>query len=313
MGAERPLVKFGLTSSRALRQAARMPLVMCRAATVCVLTMLAGCASRPPQPVAVPAAVRPCFPTDDHTEEERQLNERLLLKALDSEALYTILSDIKPVSSGFERQEIVVATPDPTAIEAMRRVLATWHCDDDVQAGLQAFTRVYDGKRTFHAWVGRQRAVAALMRRQPTFFTALGLTPTLPVGETLLTIEVAEPAVRFRGYGWLFGYPDAAVDFFVDAAASQERTGTFVVRDFRSVPTFGNATNQFVWARPRGAVDSAAELAIEARARPVLERYRVLRARFIGEGKPGAVALVRDALRPGGAATSTTPAVTGRP
>ena len=74
-------------------------------------------------------------------------------------------------------------------------------------------------------------------------------------------------------------------------------TRTLVPRDFRSVPTFGHATNQFVWARPKGAVDSEAELAIERQARAVLERYRGLRARFIGEGKPGAVALMREAVQ----------------
>jgi hypothetical protein len=270
---------------------------------VLVLVLWLGataCASRHVPVGRTPTAPVPaCFDTAALSPAERELNEALLLKALDSEALYTILADIKPMSSGFERQDISVEAPDGTTVEATRRVLATWQCGADLAAGLQAFARVHDGKRTLHAWVARRSAVRALITRQSTFFAALGVTPTMPAGETLLTIEHALPAVRFRGSGWLFGYPDDAVTFFVDAALSQERTGQFVVRDFRSVPTFGNPTNQFVWARPKGAVDSPEELAIEGRAREVLADYRARRARFIGPGRPGAVALVREALGKG--------------
>ncbi len=269
---------------------------------LCVLLVLslvgmAGCAARDARLDTGPSARSACFDTGSLTPSERQLNEVLLLKALDSEALYTILADIKPVSSGFERQDIAVAAPDTAAVEATRRVLATWRCHGDLEAGLQAFARVYDGTRTLHAWVARRSGVRTVMTRHATFFAALGLTPTVPVGETLLTIEHAAPGTRFRGYGWLFGYPDAAVTFFVDAAASQERTGELVARDFRSVPTYSHPTNQFVWARPKGASDSDAERAIEDRALGVLARYRALRSRFIGPGRPGAVALVREALR----------------
>ena len=295
MARERPLVRKPWRAGRGQADSGAMNRArQCLPASLLALVLLAGCASREARLPVQPAAA--CFAVHGLTDTERALNESLLLKALDSEALYTLLSDLKPVSSGFERREIVLAAPDPAEVDRLRRVLATWQCDGDLVAGVQAFTRVYDGKRTLHAWVGRRAAVARVMGRQPRFFTALGLTPATPVGETLLTIEVADAATRFRGYGWLFGYPDAAVDFFVEAAASQERTGTLVPRDFRSMPTFSHPTSQFVWARPKGAEDSEAELAIERQAREVLERYRALRARFIGEGKAGAVALMRDAL-----------------
>jgi hypothetical protein len=281
-----------------------------RCVALAVLTVwVSGCAPRHhAATVAAPGSfatsAEACFPTVSLSAEEQALNEALLLKALDSEALYTLLADIKPVSAGFERWEIVVEAPDVAALDRARRVLTTWTCGGDLVAGAQAFALTYEGKRTVHAWVARPSTVQALVARQPSFFGALGLTPALPVGETLLVVEHAEASTRFRGYGWLFGYPEAAVDFFVQAAASQQQTGQFVERDFRSVPTFGNPSNAFVWARPKGALDSAAEREIEARALPVLERYRQLREAFIGDGKPGAVALVRHALTPAASGTS---------
>lgn len=237
-----------------------------------------------------------CFPVDGLPQGLRAKNEALLLSALDSEAVYTMLADIKPVSAGFASWRIDLAAPATADLDDTRRMLATWTCGDALAAGAHHFERVYDNKKPVQAWVARRPAVRALVARRATFFAPLGVTPHADIAEVLLAVEYAEPPTRFRGYGWLFGYPDYAVDFFVSAAASEEATGVFVKRDFRSVPVFARATQAFVWARPAGAADTAADLDIDARARPVLETYREWRARYIGPGKPGVVALLRDWL-----------------
>jgi hypothetical protein len=92
------------------------------------------------------------------------------------------------------------------------------------------------------------------------------------------------------------------VDFFARADAQQRESATgnapgpMVPRDFFSVPTFARETNHFVWAVPKGHQPNAQDLAIREAAAPVLARYRELRGHFIGEGKPGVLALLRALL-----------------
>ncbi|MCY7375395.1 MAG: hypothetical protein LH472_05430 [Pyrinomonadaceae bacterium] len=52
-----------------------------------------------------------CFAFENLPVEQRNRAEELLLKALDSEALYTIVGNIKPMSSGFQNFQIQVQLP----------------------------------------------------------------------------------------------------------------------------------------------------------------------------------------------------------
>lgn len=99
---------------------------------------------------------------------------------------------------------------------------------------------------------------------------------------------------RFGGYGYLFGYPDEAVNFFVAAAAEEEFTGKFVERDFYSAPTVSKSTNGFVWAVPKNNVETESERMIKNRATRIYNEYRARREKYIGENKKGAVELLRD-------------------
>jgi hypothetical protein len=51
-----------------------------------------------------------------------------------------------------------------------------------------------------------------------------------------MAIEYSQSGPRWRGYGYLFGFPLYAVDFFVNAGESEKQTGKFVERDFLSIP-----------------------------------------------------------------------------
>ena len=63
-----------------------------------------------------------CFPFEDLPAEQRKRAEELLLKALDGEALYTIVGGIKPMSSGFQSFQMTVRLPRIEPAEAEKIV-----------------------------------------------------------------------------------------------------------------------------------------------------------------------------------------------
>lgn len=136
-------------------------------------------------------------------------------------------------------------------------------------------------------------AYRRLLQERGDFFQRWALTPAAHPLETLLAVEYDASSARFGGYGYLFGYPDYAVNFFVQAADSENFTGQFVERDFYALPTVAGETGRFVWAVPHGHRENAADQALKERAAKILADYRERRARFIGPGKPGVVALLR--------------------
>ena len=240
------------------------------------------------------AAWADCFSLDGLLPEQRARAEALFLAMLDSEALYTIAADLKPMSSGYVRFQFEVAKPELADIETTRALLARFRCGDRFYADVLTFAAVYDGKRYAEGVVFNRAALERAIRAHPTYFASFGLTPNAHPMAVVHTVEQAEPAARWRGYGYLFGYPDAAVDFFVTAGTSQAETGKFVERDFRHIPTQTRATGGFTWAVPRGSAETDEEKHLRTRALAVLEDYRARRARLIGEGKPGVVALLRE-------------------
>jgi hypothetical protein len=135
--------------------------------------------------------------------------------------------------------------------------------------------------------------------RQQTFFALLGVTSSTSPQEILAAVENAPRALRWRGYGYLFGYPDAAVDFFVDAGVEGDRTGALIPRDFRRIETVhkfasGNdSLSTFVYAVPRGAPVSEGEQQLRDRAASVMDHYRAQRRKYIGADSLGAVMLWR--------------------
>lgn len=245
---------------------------------------------RPPATAAAPAD---CFSLDDLPPEQRTRAETLFLAMLDSEALYTIAADLKPMSSGYVRFQFEVDKPDLADIETTRALLSHFRCGERFYADVLTFAAVYDGKRHAEGIVFNRRALERAIQAHPTYFAPFGLTPNAHPLAVVHTVEQAAQAARWRGYGYLFGYPDAAVDFFVSAGVSQAATGKFVERDFRHIPTYARATGGFTWAVPKGSAETEEETHLRTRALAVLEDYRARRARYIGEGKPGVVALLR--------------------
>lgn len=255
---------------------------------------------------AVASGRSDCFPFERLSKEERFRAEALLLKALDSEALYTIVGGIKPMSSGFSFFSIPLRLPSEekartdrentlAQMDETRRSLALWSCgEDELFADLQHFSRAFDGKRSSDAAVFNRRSLREMLGDRQDFFLRWGVTPSSHPLQVLYAVENAESTARFAGYGYLFGYPDHAVRFFVEASNEEELSGRFVERNFYSIATVTSETNRFVFAVPKGHKETDADRQLKERAGRVLAEYRKRRDQYIGDDKKGVVEMLRD-------------------
>jgi hypothetical protein len=265
-----------------------------RLSLLCLVCLCLAPAS-PRAAAKTPHARADCFPFERLAPAERVKAEELLLRALDREALYTILGDLKPMSSGFWAVSYPVKEIDLAALSERRRILAHFRCGERLVAHQHHFARVFDGKRSFDAVVFNRAALRRMVGEKQGFWRFYGLTPNSEPLELLLTTEHDQTSRRFVGYGYLFGYPDYAVSFFAEAADQETRTGEFVARDFFVVPVF-EAGQRFVWAVPKNHQERAVDRDIKARAARVLADYQARRARYVGAGaaeRGGVLELVR--------------------
>ncbi|HYW30113.1 MAG TPA: hypothetical protein VE869_01320 [Gemmatimonas sp.] len=257
-----------------------------------------------------PLTSNACFPVERLAATERATAERILLEIADGEGLYTLAGGIKPISSDVRDMAVRIAPTLDTAalarLEALRQVAAVLTCGD-VGAFVQVYTApspMRDGSSARQAAlvVYHGAALRAAVTRQAAFFGALGVTPSADAREIVAAVENAPRAERWRGYGYLFGYPDEAVDFFVRAGVEGDSTRTLVPRDFRRVETFRKLPERagapatlstLVYAVPKGAAESAGDRALRERAAPHYARYVSERARHVRGDSTGAIALWR--------------------
>ena len=127
-------------------------------------------------------------------------------------------------------------------------------------------------------------------------YAPFGLSPGIAPAQAMAIVEHLPRAERYRGYGLLFGFPNFAVDFFVTATVPGADVGPGKDREFYSVPVFKGPKGHFVWAVPLGANERPENKAIADRAAPVLHDYIAYREKYIGEGKPGVVEMLRALL-----------------
>lgn len=280
-----------------------------------------------------------CFPFEKLSPEKRKTAEELLLKAIDSEALYTIVGGMKPMSNGFasaefsvreirgisetEALDLVKKYPNEEAkkgiseaekrklslaesflkrqnslrkIDETREILGHFRCGDNIFADIQHYAKTFEGKRFTDSVIFNRTSLKKMLKEKSDFFVRFGVTENSHPLQVLYAVEYDETGARFGGYGYLFGYPDYAVKFFVQAADEEEFTGKFVERDFYSIPTFSNPTNRFVYAVPKGHVENETDKELKAKALKVFEEYKKRRDQYIGDGKKGVVEMMRDWL-----------------
>lgn len=266
-------------------------------AAIATAVLLAGLLTAGPHLSAQTAArfdAAACFPFETLAPALKARAETLLLRALDGEALYSIAADIKSMSSGVASARVRVDDPDLTEVEDLRQILRAWRCGGEVSAHVHHFAATYNDARPVEVMVVNHPSLRRLLDRQVAFFGRYALSSSAEPLEVMLAVEYERTSARFRGYGLLFGYPDHAIDFFVEAADAQAETGSFVERDFISLPTV-RGPNHFVYAVPKGHVDHDADRSLRERVEPVFEDYHARRARHIHEGSAeGVLALVRE-------------------
>ncbi|AWM40422.1 hypothetical protein GobsT_10800 [Gemmata obscuriglobus] len=235
-----------------------------------------------------------CFPVEELPPPLRSRAERVLLDALDREALFTLVGGVKPVSEGFLALKWKIGEDAAERLDEARRVVKALRCGDALYADVQVFEAAFDKTKSAHAYVANAAALRAKVAEDKSFWLRLGLTPSSHPAALMTAVERAEASDRFRGYGYAFGYPRHAVDFYVSAAKSEKETGVFVKRDFVNLPTHAAERGHFVWAVPKGHGETDEDRAVRDAAARVLAVYRQRRAHYIGEGKPGVIALMRD-------------------
>jgi hypothetical protein len=235
------------------------------------------------------------FPIERLDPPLRAEAETLLLKAMDREALYTIVGGLKPMSSGWLSLRTSVSKPDTAELTRLRTILRTFRVGDHIEAHLQPFWRVYgEDERYLDGVIFHRESMDAAIARHASLFGWFGVSAGSHPLEAVMAIDRDDTPRRNRGYGYFFGYPDYAVEFFTDSEEERRRTKQLVPRDFRSIPTFERESHAFVYAVPKGSEERPEDVALRKRAAPILRKYRELRAKYVGDGKPGIVALIRD-------------------
>jgi len=252
----------------------------------------------------------PCFPIESLSDPDRRLADRVLLEFSEREGLYTLAGGLKPISSDVRDMSVRIAPSLDTSalgrLEQLRRISGALTCGE-LGVFVQVFTATSTARdssmqRNTTLVLYHRTAVRRLVEKQSDFFATLGITPSADVRDIVAAVENAPRADRWRGYGYLFGYPDDAVDFFVRAGIQADSTRTFVLRDFRRVETFHKVaetqggpavTSSFVYAVPKGAAVSEGDVALRNRAAPIYARFVAERAKFIASDSSGAVRLWR--------------------
>jgi hypothetical protein len=241
------------------------------------------------------------FPVEKLSPADRARAEALLLEIMDNEGLYTVVGGLKPISSGFVSHQVPLGGMNReefdkalASVEADRLLLRKLSIPGQLEFSVLPYFSTSSGRRALEGFVLNQSAVSAAIQAHPGLFGFWGGTPSTPPSEVIMAFESDPTPARFRAFGYLFGYPKHAVDFFADAEITRRETGDFVKREFFQIPAYSGESGRYVYAVPVGYVPTEVDLNLRTRAIAILEEYKTRRAQHVGEGKPGIVELLRD-------------------
>ena len=209
--------------------------------------------------------------------------EQLLLQLLDSEALYTLVGALKPISVGTHSVRLGEAPGD----RMLELLLPALRCGE-LETGLLKRRKTFGGASYLDLAVCSRPAVARTVKAHREFFAGLEITPEIVPLTILERLEKASPVNANRGLGFLYGYPAYAVEDFCERKFSAKKTSA---PSYFEVPTFAG---KFAYPAPRGERARLEDVVLRESARVILAEYKRRRERYIGEGKKGVVELVRD-------------------
>ncbi|MFN3596437.1 MAG: hypothetical protein ACK41D_04100 [Rubricoccaceae bacterium] len=281
-------------------------------ATLVAALVLGGCRATLPQDVSVrgPSAeiTDGCFDLRVLPAADRAYADSLLGAALDREALYTYAAPIKPISS-VAMLRLPVARPDSVpegareqaraapgaqaAAERFYRVAAALRCGP-VETVVVPYRAAFGSERALQMTAVRRDRLDEILARDAPFWLQFGIVPGADAHLVVSVVEHAAAADRWRGYGYLFGYPEHAITFFVEAGREGMVTGEIVPRDFFHIPVHVRESGHFTYAVPRGYTPTETDSVLYRHGTAVLAEYRARRAAFL---RPDSTLRAADLLR----------------
>ena len=227
---------------------------------------------------------------------EKKMADSIIAFALDHEAIYTLMDTLKPMSSvqfyrmpllSNNKQQKDSAQQATALIQSVVNKLSV----ADYQFVLNPFQRKDSIYRNMEIYVFRTTRLKSLINTHANFYNKWGITSNANPASILAITEYENKYDRWRSYGYLFGYPDYAVDFFVAAGKQQDSTKEFVKRDFFQIPVYAADKGHFTYAIPKGQLPAAQDSIVYFKAITTLKKYKKMRIRFYKKGKHSPVKL----------------------
>ena len=209
------------------------------------------------------------------------LADSLIHLVLQQEGLFTLYGGLKPIStvqhfsydidsiSGNYLHEEFVAKNLSTLSHSLNLLT-----NDSIGYTVIPFRAIHGKKRSFEILIYHKASMKKLISNKSEFFLRRGILPTDNIEKVLALYEFEDKYDRYRAYGHLFGYPDHAVDFFVEASRIHDNGGDFVPRDFYQIPVANGQEGRFVYAVPKGYGSQEVDEKIKADAGILLSKFQ---------------------------------------
>lgn len=235
---------------------------------------------------------------DQLSESERRLVDSILQYGLDNEALFTLLGNIKPMSS-LTMYTFPIANTDSTKIisgDVLNREKHGIYLDrirtiqqavnklniPDLKFVMIPYLSSQKNRRIIQLSVIRISSLDKLLKDKENFYGQFGLVPGTDPVVVATAIEGNDKFARWRGYGYLFGYPDYAVDFYTYSSLEAEKTGKIVDRNFFRIPSYNSKYSNFAYAYPKDYKPTAdVDSVLYYKAADIMKEYRNIRNNYL--------------------------------
>lgn len=219
-------------------------------------------------------------------DQERRQADSLLTYALNHEALYTISDTLKPMSSiklfrlPLLSKNTLIQQKAIDSLKKLHSLISKLHTKQ-LQFILNPFERNDGEYKKLELYVIRKDRVRKVIQQYDSFYAGMGISENTSPTTVLSVTEFENKYSRWRSYGYLFGYPSHAVDFFVEAGRSQDSTGEFVQRNFFAIPVFAGTTGYFTYAIPKNYQPTQIDSTLYHKAVLTLDKYRKVKEKNI--------------------------------
>jgi hypothetical protein len=238
-----------------------------------------------------------CFPIEKLPARLQNKAAAGLLALLDSEALYTIVGGIKPITAEFFDFIFPQSSKyTQSDYEDFQMIVQSWQCTPLLKAALFRHTqKTKKGMVVGSVVIARSDLVSKTIHQRKEIYSKFQIQSDSPI-ETIFKI-LAPIGFSSRkdeaqvAYGYLFGYPEYAIQYFAGRANSSEKN---ISSDFITIPTHETIDTPFNWAVPKGHQKNTEDLAIENKALPIFKTYEGLRRRYLTTFPETSVKIIRD-------------------